>query len=297
MYTRNYKMVKMALLMILFANMAVAVVKLALGEHCSSQSIIADGIHSVADGASNIVGLIGISLASKPRDKKHPYGHGKYEIVASLFIGGILLLMAVRILYHAIGSFRNPVIPHFHRHEILMMVAAIGINTVVAFIEFRLGKQLDSVILITDSLHTRSDILISCTVLLGLWAIHSGFPVWVDGVMSIAVAVVILTSGWRIISSCIDILVDSTAVDSGEIQRIVSTIPTVYDVHHIRSRGRMPYLFIDLHIMVDPLQSVQEAHRLSHEIEANLRRHYGEYTEVSIHIEPRDDIDGADVSD
>ncbi len=293
MRSRNYKAVKMILWWILIANFVVAIIKIGIGLAWKSQSVMADGIHSVSDGASNIVGLIGIWLASKPRDREHPYGHSKYEIVASLLIGIMLAVMSVRILTQAITSFSKPFDFTMDAGQVLLMVFTIVLNGVVAITEFRLGRKLNSTILVTDSLHTRGDLLISGAVLVGMLGIQAGLPGWVDGAMSILVAIAVLVSAWKIMKSCVDVLVDSNCIDSREVKNLLISIPGIYDVHQIRSRGKVPDVFIDLHVIVDPQKSVLCAHDLSHGVEAILKEHFGANTEVTIHVEPNDGRHGS----
>lgn len=285
-----YRSVKKLLWIILVANFVVALIKISIGIICKSQSVIADGIHSFADGTSNIVGLIGIWLASKPRDEKHPYGHGKFEILASLFIGLMLAIMSIRMISRAILSFQNPVVIKITVVEALLMIVTMIINTIVAVSEYRRGKQLGSIILVTDSLHTRGDILISFVVFLGVIGINLGIPVWVDGLMSILVAIAVIVSAWQIIKNCIDVLVDSVAVDSNEVKSLLMTIPGVYDVHQVRSRGELSHTFIDLHVIVSPEENIVNVHGLSHKLEAILKEHFGDNTEVTIHLEPDDGL-------
>ncbi len=288
MYSGSYKTVKMTLWWILAANLAAALIKIGIAAAWNSRSVLADGIHSVSDGASNIVGLIGIWLAAKPRDRKHPYGHSKYEILASLLIGMMLAMMAVRILSGAVTSFSTPLVLTMHTGQVLLMVFTMALNGVVAITEFRLGKKLNSTILIADSLHTRGDLLISGAVLMGVLGIQAGLPGWLDGAMSILVALAVLASAWKIIKACVDVLVDSACVDSSEVRDLLLCVPGIYDVHEIRSRGKAPDVFIDLHVIVDPQKSVRCAHALSHGLEAILKEHFGANTEVTIHIEPND---------
>lgn len=287
-----YKSVKLILWIILFANFLVCAVKIGVGMTLGSQSAIADGIHSFSDGASNIVGLIGIWLASKPTDKKHPYGHSKFEIIASLFIGVMLAFMSVQIMSRAVSAFQNPVNMDINLVEGALMVLTIVVNIVVAVTEYRFGKKLKSTILVTDSLHTRGDILISAVVFLGLIAIKLGVPSWVDTVMSLGVALFVMFSAWEIIKGCVDVLVDSAAVSSDEIKDVVLTVPGVYNVHHIRSRGGVSQVFIDLHVIVDPKDDIVMGHNLSHKLEAVLKEHFGANTEVYIHVEPDDGLHG-----
>ena len=96
----KYKKVKNILLFILVANLVVAFLKLIVGGYINSSSVLADGFHSLSDSASNIVGIVGISIAARPRDKKHPYGHTKFEMLSSLFIGIMMVFIALKIIFY-----------------------------------------------------------------------------------------------------------------------------------------------------------------------------------------------------
>ncbi|MDI9215091.1 cation diffusion facilitator family transporter, partial [Clostridium tertium] len=100
----NYKKVKIILLVILIANIVVAVSKIVVGLVINSASVMADGFHSISDGASNIVGMIGIVMASKPKDIDHPYGHKKFETIASMFIGTMLLFISFNVIKSSISK-------------------------------------------------------------------------------------------------------------------------------------------------------------------------------------------------
>ncbi|HBH3014975.1 TPA: cation diffusion facilitator family transporter, partial [Clostridioides difficile] len=124
----NYKKVKQVLWIILFANFAVALLKIIIGNQIKSYSMTADGFHSLSDGASNIVGLIGIFFASKPKDKNHPYGHKKFEIITSLFISGMLFVIAIKIILSAVLRITNPVVPAITIESLIALIITLFIN-------------------------------------------------------------------------------------------------------------------------------------------------------------------------
>src|SRR5690606_22934806 len=123
-----------------------------------SASMTADGFHSLSDGSSNIVGLIGIHFASKPEDESHPYGHNKFETLAALFISFMLFLASGKIILGAFERINNPIIPEVTIESLLVLIFTLIVNIVVSLVEYRKGKELNSQILISDSMHTRSDI-------------------------------------------------------------------------------------------------------------------------------------------
>ncbi len=284
----RYKKIQTVLLFIMFANISVALIKLGMGIACKSNSLVADGIHSFSDCGANVAGVIGVWFSSRPVDAKHPYGYEKFEILASLFIGTMLVVMAMEILFSAISSFRHVRNLQIGTTEFILMLVTIFINIIVSTLEFRFGKKLNSPVLVADSMHTKSDIIVSIAVLTGLLGISFGLPLWFDGVVSIGVAVVVVISAWEIIRSSVDVLADCAAVDCNEIRSTLADVPGIYNIHKIRSRGGKVRIFIDLHIIANPDENVSYGHELSHEVERILKKKYGEETQVLVHIEPDD---------
>ena len=176
----KYKKVKNILLFILVANLVVAFLKLIVGSYINSSSVLADGFHSLSDSASNIVGIVGISIAARPRDKKHPYGHTKFEMLSSLFIGIMMAFIALKIMGEAVLNIKNPESLNMTNVSIVILVITLIINIIVSKYEYSVGKKTNSYILISDSLHTKSDVYVSIGVLVTLICIKLGFPVIID---------------------------------------------------------------------------------------------------------------------
>ncbi len=282
----NYKKVKQVLWIILFANFAVALLKIIIGNQIKSYSMTADGFHSLSDGASNIVGLIGIFFASKPKDKNHPYGHKKFEIITSLFISGMLFVIAIKIILSAVLRIANPVVPAITIESLIALIITLFINIFVCMYEYRIGTKLNSYVLISDSLHTRSDIFVSLGVLVTLVGVKLGFPVIIESIVPIIISAFIIYSAYGIFRPSIGILVDRVAVDEDYIKEIVFEFNEVRDVHNIRSRGSKSSIYIDIHVMVDPFISVEQSHDLTHKIEKQIQEEINENAQVIVHIEP-----------
>lgn len=282
----NYKKVKQVLWIILFANFAVALLKIIIGNQIKSYSMTADGFHSLSDGASNIVGLIGIFFASKPKDKNHPYGHKKFEIITSLFISGMLFVIAIKIILSAVLRIANPVVPAITIESLIALIITLFINIFVCMYEYRIGTKLNSYVLISDSLHTRSDIFVSLGVLVTLVGVKLGFPVIIESIVPIIIPAFIIYSAYGIFRPSIGILVDRVAVDEDYIKEIVFEFNEVRDVHNIRSRGSKSSIYIDMHVMVDPFISVEQSHDLTHKIEKQIQEEINENAQVIVHIEP-----------
>lgn len=286
MLSDNYKKVKQVLWIILFANIGVAILKIVIGSIIKSASMTADGFHSISDGTSNIVGLIGVSIASKPKDKEHPYGHKKFEVISGLFIGAMLLFIGGKIIFEGILKFQNPVEPTITIGSLLVLILTLIINVFVCTYEYRIGKKLNSYILISDSLHTKSDIFVSIGVLLTLVGVRLGLPAIIDPIASLVVAGFILHASYEIFKSTIDVLVDKAIVDEEAIKDILKSFNEIKDVHNIRSRGSESDVHIDMHIMVEPNITVEKSHKLNHDIEASIRKDINKSAQVIIHIEP-----------
>jgi cation diffusion facilitator family transporter len=282
----NYKQAKKVLLIILFANILAAVLKIAAGSFINSTSMIADGFHSLTDGSSNIIGLTGIWLASKPVDLDHPYGHGKFETLAGLFISCMLVLISGKIIIDAISRFINPAVPQISLESLIILVATLLMNIFICIFEYRKGRQLNCQILISDSIHTRSDVFISIGVLLALICIKIGMPAVIDPIISLIVSVFILHAAYGILKSTCGILLDKAAADTQRIKEIAMSFEQVEDVHKIRSRGSERDLHIDMHIMTSPDMNVDVSHALIHEIEDKIRSELCKNAQVIIHIEP-----------
>lgn len=282
----NYKKIKQVLWMILFANFGVALLKIVIGTAINSVSMTADGFHSLSDGASNIVGIIGISIAYKPNDKEHPYGHRKYEVITSMFIGGMLLIIAGKIIITSISKFTNMVEPSITTESLVVLVVTLIVNIFVCTYENRIGKKLNSYILVSDSMHTRSDIFVSVGVLFTLVGVKLGLPAIIDPVASLIVSGFIIYSAYEIFKSSTGVLVDQVAVDEEKIREIVSTFEDVKGVHNIRSRGSENDIHVDMHVLIDPHRSVEESHILTHEIENIIKTKINQSAEVIVHMEP-----------
>ena len=286
MATDNFKKVKQVLWIILFANLAVAVLKIIIGSTIKSASMTADGFHSLSDASSNIVGLIGIQYASKPVDEDHPYGHRKFETLAGLFIASMLFVVSGKIILGAIDRFMNPIIPNITLESLIVLLVTLCINIFVCVFEYRKGKKLNSRILISDSMHTKSDIYVSIGVLVTLISIRLGLPPVIDPIASLIVAVFIIHAAYEIFRDNSEVLVDKAVVDTEKIRTIAQSFEQVKDTHNIRSRGCEYDLHIDMHIMIEPDMSVKESHELILNIQEKICEEVDGNIQIIAHLEP-----------
>ncbi|MBW6469654.1 MAG: cation diffusion facilitator family transporter [Methanosarcinaceae archaeon] len=281
----RFEKVRKILIVILLLNLFVAISKIAYGIISNTLSMQADGYHSLFDGVSNIIGIIGIQIASRPPDKNHPYGHRKYETMASIAIAMLLLFVGVEILHSSIDRFMTGAQPQITSMSFIVMVTTIMINLFVTIYEHRKGVQLNSEILIADSMHTRSDIYVSLSVILGLIAIEMGYPI-IDPFIALIIAIVIVRAGILIIRQSSYTLCDVSRIDDKAICCIVAAMEGVEECHNIRTRGGADDIHIDLHVKVNPEMHTYKAHALAHDVEKRLKVSFVGVSDVVVHIEP-----------
>jgi len=233
----SYVQVRRILLGILILNFAVALSKIIIGSLTKTSSIVADGYHSVSDGASNIVGLFGVWIASKPADEKHPYGHYKFETLATIIISLLLFFISFEILKGAFERYGNPVVPEIGPISFIVMITTLLINLWITWYETKKGRELKSSFLISDAKHTKSDIYVTISVLASLFAIRQGFII-IDSIASGIIAILIIKAGLEILIPSIHVLSDATMLDSNKIYELVINIPEVIYCHKIRTRGK-----------------------------------------------------------
>ncbi len=287
MKDKNYKKIQYILFVILILNIIVAVSKIVMGNISKSSAMSADGFASLADGLSNVIAIVGVYLASKPEDEDHQYGHGKIEIITGLIIGLFLLYAGFNVVMEAIGKIKNPVDINISPLSLLVMLFTLVINIIVAYYEYKKGNELNSPILIADSLHTKSDIFVTVGVIIALILIRLGMPYILDPVASFVVSLMIFYAAYNVFKENINILIDVKIVDDKEVKNFVMTeYPCVKEMHKIRSRGTKNNVFMDMHIQVDPKMTVEESHRLMHNIERTIQKNIEENAHVIIHIEP-----------
>lgn len=281
----RYRKIRWVLIYVLLLNFGVAAAKLIYGWLTRSASMTADGFHSFSDGSSNIIGLFGIWIASRPIDENHPYGHQKYETLTSIGISVLLFLLCLNVIREGVLRFLHPIVPEVNISSFLVMGVTLIINIAVVVYENRKGKLLKSDILISDALHTRADILTSSTVIVTLIGIRLGYPI-LDPIASLIISIFIGFAAVDILRESSRILSDGVAIPIEEIEKVVLAIKGVKKCHHIRSRGRGDDIHIDLHVLVDPEMHVHRAHHLSYAIENKIKREFRGVTDIVVHLEP-----------
>jgi len=285
----EYKKVKIILIRVLLLNWVVALVKVMVGILTGSLAILVAGFHSVFDGFSNILGLVGIKVAQRPPDPEHPYGHRKFEALAALGIAAIIFITSYEFLKDAIKRFLHPSHPEITLLSFLIMGGSLVVDYLVYLYESSWGKKLKSPILIADALHTKTHLFITPSIILGMIVIEIGFPI-LDPIMAVLAIGLLLKLAWEIVKETSMILCDQALIDTKKIQKIASDIKGVESSHQIRTRGDAHFVFLDMHIVLKPDLSLTKAHRISYNLKEKIMKEIPQIKDVVIHIEPRGKI-------
>jgi cation diffusion facilitator family transporter len=270
---------------VLGLNLIVATAKIVFGYATGTVSILSDGFHSLSDGASNIVALIGVRAAHKPPDLEHPYGHRKFETLAAGGIFVMLLLVVIEVLRTATGRLQGELAPEVGVASFAVMLGTLAINMLVVRYEHRAAERLGSEVLFADAMHTRSDLLTSLTVIAALVGVQAGYPV-LDPLAGLVVAGFIAKAGYDVARHASRILSDRMVLAGDDLRDVVMQVPGILGCHHIRTRGSADHVFLDLHIWMRPDTRLDEAHRLSHIVKDRLMARYPQIADAIIHIEP-----------
>lgn len=280
------RQVRRVLVITLILNLVVFLLKLGVGLATGSLSLLADALHSVTDSANNVLGLVASQFSSPHPDRKHPYGHQKFEAIGALGIAAFLGIACFEILQGAIARLFNPARPlNISASELWILIVVLGCNIFVAFYERHVGRKIGSPILIADARHTMSDIWVTICVLLGLVGVWTFDFQWLDVVLSFPVALLVFWSGWQVLRENVPWLVDEMAIAPEAIYNQVMQVSGVLNCHSIASRGILGrQIFIEMHLIVDA-QDVETAHQITEVVEARLEKEYGP-ARTMIHVEP-----------
>lgn len=281
----RYRDVSRVLVTVLALNLVVALAKIAYGAYSGAVSILSDGFHSLTDTASNVAGLIGVRIAQRPPDTTHPYGHRKFETLASGAIFVFLAIVLVQLVRTALDRLGGEAAPHIGTAAFVVMVGTLAVNLFVVWYESWAARRLSSELLMADSAHTLSDVYTSIAVIAALIGVKMGYPIF-DPLAALLVAVFIGHAGYRIAKETSNVLADHAVLGEADIQRVVRSVPEVTGCHEIRTRGTADHIFLDCHVWFPADMRLDEAHRLSHVVKDRLMETFPALKDVVIHIEP-----------
>ncbi|HVP25782.1 MAG TPA: cation diffusion facilitator family transporter [Methanomicrobiales archaeon] len=273
------------------SNTCLVVLKLAVGVAIGSVSIISEAVHSGVDLVAAVVAFLSVRKSGEPPDDYHSYGHGKFEDISGLFesilifvAAGIIMYEAVHKILHGETGFDTG----FLSAGMAVMAFSAGLNWVVSMRLMRVAKATGSIALESDAWHLRTDVYTSLGVFAGLVLIRLTGLLWIDPLVAIGVAVLIMKAAYDLTRRSFGDLIDQRLPDRDE-ERIRAIIcehySTYVDFHAMRTRRSGPEQFIDLHMTVRKDLSVEAAHDLTDHLEADIRTEFPR-ANVTIHVEP-----------
>jgi cation diffusion facilitator family transporter len=277
--------VRRVLLATLGLNVAVSLAKIAVGKLSGSVSMVADGFHSMMDGANNVVGLVVTAFAFAPPDEGHHYGHRKFETAASLGIGLLLLGVAYHVLAEALTHASASRLPEVGAANWIVMAATLAVNFLVSWWEAREGRRLQSPYLIADASHTRSDIYVSLGVVASFAGARAGLAA-VDIVVAVAIAAFIAVMAVQLLVGSFHTLTDRAVIPTAAVANVLREVPGVVSWGDIRTRGGPGSVYVDLVAHVDGDLSLRAAHDVADAIEDAVRRSHPDVVDVVVHLEP-----------
>jgi cation diffusion facilitator family transporter len=279
--------VRRVLWITLLLNVAVCTVKAAVGFSTHSLAVLADALHSLTDGANNVLGLTVTGWSSQPPDREHPYGHQKFEAMGALAIAALLGIACFEVVRAAFERLTTdtPRIVSMDAQGLALLVLVLAVNVFVATYERRAGRRYNSPLLIADAHHTFGDIWITLGVLagaVGMWLL--GWQ-WLDVALAVPVAAAVLWSGWAVLRGNLPWLVDAIAIAPESIQQLALSVPGVVNCHEVTSRGLIGrQVFVEMHLITSA-KDVETSHRITEEIERKLEERFGP-VHATIHVEP-----------
>jgi len=290
-HSLRYQEVRKVTLVGSLVDFLLGVAKIIVGWLAHSQALIADGVHSLSDLATDFLVLYAAKHAHREADEDHPYGHGRIETLATVGLGIALIGVALGIGYDAMRRMNSPDLL-LNPGWIALSVAALSVVAKEAIYHYtrNAAKRLRSNMLMANAWHSRSDAISSIVVVIGVAGAMMGYS-YLDSVAAIAVAVMISKIGFELVRDSSKELID-TALEpevTDAIRNEVFNIDGVRALHMLRSRRSGGDALIDLHIQVDPRISVSEGHQIGDTVRRQLLERIEEVTDVTVHIDPEDD--------
>ena len=268
-------------------NIGLAIVKIAVGFMATSLALLADGVHSLSDLATDAILLLGVRLGAKKPDVSHPYGHGRLETFSAGLIAIILIFVGGAMIYYATMAIARDEVTTPRLSVLAAALVSVAAKEWLYRATQKVAIKSHSPGLYANAWHHRSDALSSVAVVAGYISLQFGFGHG-DQVAAIAVGTMVIWVGIKVISDCLRELsetsVDSATVD--EIERIISSDTSIRQWHKLRTRTVGREVFLDLHILVDPALNITAAHEITERLERTLEEQIKRPINIVIHIEP-----------
>ncbi len=278
-------------------NAVLIVLKFIAGFAGKSSAMVADAVHSLSDFISDAIVLVFVRIAGKPKDQGHAYGHGKYETLATVIIGVLLIGAGIGLMINGIEavvrSLNGEALERPTLLALIVAVLSIASKEWLYRYTIRAGRSLDSQAVIANAWHHRSDAVSSAGTLAGIAGAMFLGDRWriLDPIAAIVVSIFIIKSGYDIVRPCISELLEASLPDDKkeEIVNLVTGVPGIKYVHNLRTRRIGSGIAVDLHAKMDGNITLSEAHEKATKAENEIKRVFGENSIINIHMEPAPD--------
>lgn len=279
-------------------DLLLGVMKIVGGWFANSQALIADGVHSLSDLATDLIVIVASKHASRDADVGHPYGHGRIETLATVALALAMVTVAAGLSYDAIQRLMNVAeLTTPGAYALLIALLSIIAKEAVYRYIMRVAVLIDSDMLRASAWHSRTDALSSVVVILGVGGALLGYQ-FLDAVAAIFVALMIahigLRLGWGSVQELIDAGLSGEHLE--EISRLIRETEGVANLHQLRTRSLGNSAMADVHIQVAPRLSVSEGHQISEAVRRRLIDEVGRITDVTVHTDPEDDLTAPDTA-
>lgn len=269
----------------IISNLILFIIKYIAGKEINSIAVMADAWHSLSDTLTSIVVIAGFWIASKPPDKKHPFGHGRAESIAAIIVATLLGIVAFDFLVDSYERIAGHVSVHYGSFAMITLLVTIVVKEILAQFSIHIGKKLNSPSLIADGWHHRSDSISSGAILLGAFFAESLW--WIDGAMGLMVAVLLLQATYTIMKSAVSSILGEKPTDE-MVENMKKTAygvhPEITDIHNIKVHIYGDYHELMFDMRLPPNMEVDNAHNIATGVEKAI------YNDLDIrstaHIEP-----------
>jgi cation diffusion facilitator family transporter len=267
---------------------AIAVSKVVVGAHAGSSAVTSDGLEAGGDVLSSAIVYTGLSLAAKPPDSEHPYGHGRYETLAGLAVGAILLLAGAAIFWHGFNTFSEPSL--LPAYTLYPLVASVFIKIALAASKFRVGRRISSTSLVADAWHDVTDLFSTFIALtaVALTLINPVRFVSADHIGAILIGVMIFSLSLSVVRRTVDRLTDTMPDPAklAEIRAVAMSVPGALGIEKCFARATGLRYHVDLHLEVDPNLTVRQSHDIATLVRGAIKDTLPWVADVLVHVEP-----------
>jgi len=252
-----------------------------------SVAFVAAGVDALADTVTSVGVIVGLRVSKRPPDAEHPYGHRQAETLASMALAVVLFLAGIRVAYSAVERLYLGAAVQATLELSLFGVLAIFLLGALANKKIRTGRQTGNLSVVADGYHTLSDSASALAVLVGLIFVRQGYP-QVDPIIALGISVLITWWSLRIGRDALNILMGVSPGPEvmANIREVCRSVPGVIDCHRCRARRVGSRILADLHVLVDPEMSIEDAHEIATQVERRLKAKVKGLASVVVHVEP-----------